>query len=51
MRDDLAGVYLETATEANVAYYTHVGYQVIGETHVRSASAYGACSNPAPPNR
>jgi len=31
MRPDLAGVYLETATEANVAYYTHVGYQVIGE--------------------
>jgi ribosomal protein S18 acetylase RimI-like enzyme len=31
MRDDLAGVYLETATESNVAYYTHVGYQVIGE--------------------
>jgi ribosomal protein S18 acetylase RimI-like enzyme len=31
MRPDLAGVYLETATEANVAYYSHVGYQVIGE--------------------
>jgi len=31
IRSDLAGVYLETATEANVAYYSHVGYQVIGE--------------------
>jgi ribosomal protein S18 acetylase RimI-like enzyme len=31
MRPDLAGVYLETATESNVAYYTHVGYQVIAE--------------------
>jgi ribosomal protein S18 acetylase RimI-like enzyme len=30
-RPDLAGVYLETATESNVAYYSHVGYQVIGE--------------------
>lgn len=30
-RPDLAGVYLETATEDNVAYYSHVGYQVIGE--------------------
>jgi ribosomal protein S18 acetylase RimI-like enzyme len=31
MRDDLAGVYLETATENNVAYYSHLGYRVIGE--------------------
>ena len=31
LRPDLAGVYLETAKEANVAYYSHVGYQVIGE--------------------
>ena len=31
MRPDLTGVYLETATEANVAYYSQVGYQVIGE--------------------
>jgi len=31
MRPDLAGVYLETAKEANVAYYSHVGYQTIGE--------------------
>lgn len=30
-RADLAGVYLETATEANVAYYTRNGYEVIGE--------------------
>lgn len=32
-RDDLAGVYLETATEANVAYYSGKGYQVIGEIY------------------
>ncbi|HEX3409568.1 MAG TPA: GNAT family N-acetyltransferase [Candidatus Binataceae bacterium] len=31
LRPDLAGVYLETATEANVAYYSHVGYRIIGE--------------------
>jgi ribosomal protein S18 acetylase RimI-like enzyme len=30
-RSDLDGVYLETATEANVAYYTRHGYEVIGE--------------------
>jgi ribosomal protein S18 acetylase RimI-like enzyme len=30
-RSVLAGVYLETATEANVAYYTRAGYEVIGE--------------------
>jgi ribosomal protein S18 acetylase RimI-like enzyme len=30
-RADLDGVYLETATEANVAYYTRNGYEVIGE--------------------
>ena len=31
LRPDLAGVYLETATEANVGYYSHVGYRIIGE--------------------
>jgi ribosomal protein S18 acetylase RimI-like enzyme len=31
LRPELTGVYLETATESNVAYYSHVGYQVIGE--------------------
>jgi len=31
LRPDLLGVYLETATEANVAYYSHVGYRVTGE--------------------
>jgi ribosomal protein S18 acetylase RimI-like enzyme len=30
-RSDLTGVYLETATETNVAYYTRNGYEVIGE--------------------
>ena len=30
-RSNLAGVYLETATEANVAYYTRAGYEVLGE--------------------
>jgi len=32
-RGDLAGVYLETATEANVAYYSAHGYQVVGEMY------------------
>jgi ribosomal protein S18 acetylase RimI-like enzyme len=32
-RHDVTGVYLETATEANVAYYSAKGYQVIGEVH------------------
>jgi ribosomal protein S18 acetylase RimI-like enzyme len=32
-RNDLAGVYLETATEENVAYYSGKGYQVIGEIY------------------
>ncbi|HYB91132.1 MAG TPA: GNAT family N-acetyltransferase [Candidatus Binataceae bacterium] len=31
LRGELAGVYLETATEANVAYYTRAGYETIGE--------------------
>ena len=30
-RPDVSGVYLETAKEANVAYYSAKGYQVIGE--------------------
>jgi hypothetical protein len=30
-RSNLAGVYLETATEANVPYYTRAGYEVLGE--------------------
>ncbi len=33
LRSDLGGVYLETATEANVAYYSHVGYRVTGEIY------------------
>jgi len=33
LRPDLMGVYLETATEANVGYYSHVGYRVTGEIH------------------
>jgi ribosomal protein S18 acetylase RimI-like enzyme len=32
-RSGVAGVYLETAAEANVAYYTRFGYRVIGEIH------------------
>jgi ribosomal protein S18 acetylase RimI-like enzyme len=32
-RHELAGVYLETATEANVAYYTRAGYQILGEMY------------------
>jgi GNAT superfamily N-acetyltransferase len=33
LRNDLMGVYLETATEANVAYYSHLGYRVTGEIY------------------
>jgi ribosomal protein S18 acetylase RimI-like enzyme len=33
LRPDLLGVYLETATEANVGYYSHVGYRVTGEIY------------------
>jgi ribosomal protein S18 acetylase RimI-like enzyme len=33
MMTGIAGVYLETALEANVAYYTHAGYEVIGEIY------------------
>jgi ribosomal protein S18 acetylase RimI-like enzyme len=33
LRNDLAGVYLETATEANLEYYRRAGYRVIGEIH------------------
>ncbi len=32
-RSDLEGVYLETATEANVPYYSSHGYRVIGEIY------------------
>jgi ribosomal protein S18 acetylase RimI-like enzyme len=32
-RADVTGIYLETATEINVAYYTGKGYEVIGEIH------------------
>lgn len=32
-RPDVGGVYLETATEANVAYYSAKGYEIIGELH------------------
>lgn len=33
LRPDLLGVYLETAKEANVGYYSHVGYRVTGEIY------------------
>jgi hypothetical protein len=33
LRPDLLGVYLETATEANVGYYSHFGYRVTGEIY------------------
>ena len=32
-RNDINGVYLETATESNVAFYTRNRYKVIGEFH------------------
>ena len=33
LRGNFSGVYLETATEANVAYYSHVGYRVLNEIY------------------
>jgi len=30
-RPDLIGIYLETATERNVAFFEHAGYSVLGE--------------------
>lgn len=32
-RPEIAGVYLETATEANVAFYSGKGYEVLGELY------------------
>lgn len=32
-RPEIAGVYLETATEANVAFYSSKGYEILGELH------------------
>ena len=32
-RPEIAGVYLETATEANVAFYSSKGYEVLGELY------------------
>ncbi len=39
-RTDLAGVYLETAKEANVAYYSRNGYEVIGEFYPLSVRCW-----------
>jgi len=33
VRSEIAGVYLETATEANVAFYSSRGYEVLGELY------------------
>ena len=32
-RPEIAGVYLETMTEANVAFYSSRGYEILGELH------------------
>jgi ribosomal protein S18 acetylase RimI-like enzyme len=53
-RSDLDGVYLETATEANVAYYTRNGFEVIGEFHplgVRMWRMFQARPDPSPAPR
>ncbi len=50
-RYDLDGVYLETATEANVAYYTRNGFEVIGEFYplgVRMWRMFQARRNSSP---
>ncbi len=33
VRPEIAGVYLETATESNVAYYSAKGYEVLSEIY------------------
>ncbi|MGH7931962.1 MAG: GNAT family N-acetyltransferase [Candidatus Binataceae bacterium] len=33
LRNDFSGVYLETATESNLAYYGHIGYTVLSEIY------------------
>lgn len=33
VRPEIAGVYLETATEANVAFYRSKGYEILGELY------------------
>jgi ribosomal protein S18 acetylase RimI-like enzyme len=33
VRPEIAGVYLETGTEANVAFYSSKGYEVLGELY------------------
>lgn len=53
-RSDLRGVYLETATEANVAYYTRNGFEVIGEFHplgVRMWRMFQSRSDAGAPSR
>jgi ribosomal protein S18 acetylase RimI-like enzyme len=43
VRPEIAGVYLETMTEANVAFYSSRGYEVVGELYplgVRSWRMY-----------
>ncbi|HEV7987992.1 MAG TPA: GNAT family N-acetyltransferase [Candidatus Binataceae bacterium] len=53
-RSDLDGVYLETATEANVAYYTRNGFEVIGEFYplgVRMWRMFQARRDPSPATR
>jgi ribosomal protein S18 acetylase RimI-like enzyme len=33
VRPEIAGVYLETGTEANVAFYSSKGYEIVGELY------------------
>lgn len=39
-RPEVAGVYLETATEANVAYYSSRGYETLGELYPRGVRVW-----------
>jgi ribosomal protein S18 acetylase RimI-like enzyme len=53
-RSDLDSVYLETATEANVAYYRRNGFEVIGEFYplgVRMWRMFQARRDPSPATR
>jgi ribosomal protein S18 acetylase RimI-like enzyme len=53
-RADLEGVYLETATDTNVAYYARNGYELIGEFYplgVRMWRMFQPRRNPIPGGR
>ena len=43
MRPEIAGVYLETGTEANVAFYSSKGYEILGELYPIGVKQWRIC--------